>query len=83
MGQGNKKVWLCLLAVVLTAVVVGAVYYYNSAERKNSSEGVLIRETEVEGRKRTYALTDKGREAFQEELARLRACVNDGEEELS
>ena len=46
MGQGNKKVWLCLLAVVLTAVVVGAVYY-NSAERKNSSEGVLIRETEV------------------------------------
>ena len=43
----------------------------------------LIRETEVEGRKRTYSLTDKGREAFQEELARLRACVNDGEEELS
>ncbi len=47
MGQGNKKVWLCLLAVILTAVVVGAVYYYNSAERKNSSEGVLIREAEV------------------------------------
>ena len=42
MGQGNKKVWLCLLAVILTAVVVGAVYYYNSAERKNSSEGVDV-----------------------------------------
>ena len=43
----------------------------------------MIRETAVEGRKRTYSLTDKGREAFHEELARLRACVNDGEEALS
>ena len=42
----------------------------------------LIRETQVEGRKRTYSLTDKGRAAFQEELDRLRACVDDGEEEL-
>ena len=42
-----------------------------------------IEEIEVEGRKRTYSLTDKGREAFHEELARLRACVNDGEEALS
>ena len=41
----------------------------------------LIRETQVEGRKRTYSLTDKGRAAFQEELDRLRACVDDGEEE--
>ena len=41
----------------------------------------LIRETQVEGRKRTYSLTDKGRAAFREELDRLRACVDDGEEE--
>lgn len=41
----------------------------------------LIAETSVDGRKRTYRLTDKGRAAFEEELARLRACVNDGLEE--
>ena len=41
----------------------------------------LIRETEVEGRKRTYAITEKGRAAYREELDRLRQCVADGEEE--
>lgn len=46
-------------------------------------DGGLIEETEVEGRKRTYRITQKGREAYQEELERLRACVRDGEEELS
>jgi len=44
-------------------------------------EEKLIVETQVEGRKRTYRLTDKGRAAYQEELERLRACVADGEEE--
>lgn len=43
----------------------------------------LIEQTQTEGRKRTYRLTDKGREAYLEELERLRACVRDGEEELS
>ena len=47
---------------------------------KFQDEG-FIRETEVEGRKRTYRLTDKGWAAYQEELDRLRACVRDGEEE--
>lgn len=43
----------------------------------------LIREAAPqEGRKRTYRLTDKGRQAYEEELERLRACVRDGEEEL-
>lgn len=42
----------------------------------------LIAQTQTEGRKRTYRLTDKGREAFLEELDRLRTCVLDGEEEL-
>ena len=42
----------------------------------------LIEQTQTEGRKRTYRLTDKGREAYLEELERLRACVRDGEEEL-
>ena len=43
----------------------------------------LIEETQVEGRKRTYRLTDKGREAYLEELERLRACVRDGEEAMA
>lgn len=42
----------------------------------------LIEETQIEGRKRTYRITDKGREAFQEELERLQACVMNGKEEL-
>lgn len=42
-----------------------------------------ITEISVEGRKRSYRLTDKGRAAFADELARLRECVKDGlEEEL-
>lgn len=38
-----------------------------------------IRELQVEGRKRTYQITEKGRHAYQEELARLRQCVADAE----
>ena len=41
----------------------------------------LIKETQVDGRRRTYRITPKGRAAFQEELDRLRACAADGEEE--
>ena len=40
---------------------------------KFEEEG-LIREVAVEGRKRTYALTDKGRALYREELERLRRC---------
>ena len=47
---------------------------------KFQEEG-LIAETGVDGRKRTYRITDKGLAVFQEELERLRACVTDGEEE--
>ena len=41
----------------------------------------LIEETAVEGRKRTYRLTDRGRALFRQELSRLRLCVADGERE--
>lgn len=44
-------------------------------------EEKLIVETQVNGRKRTYRITPKGRAVFQEELDRLRACAADGEEE--
>ena len=43
---------------------------------KFQDEG-FIQETEVDGRKRTYRLTDQGRQAYHEELDRLRACVLD------
>ena len=38
-----------------------------------------IRETDVEGRKRTYCITPKGLEAYTEEVERLRKCVADAE----
>lgn len=38
-----------------------------------------ITETAVEGRKRTYAITAAGREAYAAELERLRRCVADAE----
>lgn len=38
-----------------------------------------IREVSVEGRKRTYQITDLGRSAYREELARLKQCVADAE----
>lgn len=40
-----------------------------------------IAETEVEGRKRTYQITEKGRAAYQAELERLRHCLSDAESE--
>lgn len=47
---------------------------------KFQDEG-LIRETAVEGRKRTYAITDRGRALFRQELSRLKLCVADGDRE--
>lgn len=49
---------------------------------KFQDEG-LIAETSVDGRKRTYRITEKGRDAFREELDRLRSCVDDGLEALT
>ena len=41
----------------------------------------LIREIQVEGRRRTYRLTEKGQAAYDRELRRLRLCVADAERE--
>ena len=38
-----------------------------------------IEEISVEGRKRTYQITEIGRSAYREELARLRRCMEDAE----
>lgn len=40
----------------------------------------LIREVSIAGRKRTYCLTPKGREAYEAELERLKACVRNAME---
>ena len=41
----------------------------------------LIKETLVEGRKRSYRITDKGLTAYEAELERLKKCVLDAEKE--
>lgn len=38
-----------------------------------------IKETEVEGRKRTYRITDTGLTAYEQEVERLKRCVQDSE----
>lgn len=41
----------------------------------------LIQEVEVDGRKRTYRITDAGLQIFQGEIDRLRQCLADLEDE--
>ncbi len=38
-----------------------------------------IREIEVDGRKRTYCISEKGKRAYESELKRLQQCVLDAE----
>ena len=47
---------------------------------KFMEEGLIL-ETEVEGRKRTYRITEAGRMAYIAEIARLKQCLLDAEEE--
>lgn len=44
-------------------------------------EEKLLEETAVEGRKRTYRLTEKGRALYADEVARLRLCLQDADSE--
>lgn len=46
MEDGRRKVWICLLIIVLAAVVVGVLYYLSSP-RESGDEGFLIRGPEV------------------------------------
>ena len=43
-------------------------------------EEALIVETEVEGRRRTYRITDAGRSAYAAEINRLKQCISDAQE---
>lgn len=56
-------------------VSVGSGTLYNLLEQ--FVEAGMIRETRVEGRRRSYILTDKGREALRREYERLRAQAED------
>ena len=50
-------------------ITVGSGTLYNLLEQFQT--GGLIRETKVEGRRRSYILTDKGRDMLQEEYDRI------------
>ena len=41
-----------------------------------------IREIEVDGRRRTYCITPKGRDAYESELTRLKYCIADAESSI-
>ena len=65
-------------------VRVGPGTLYNLLEQFNQAD--FIRETKVEGRRRSYILTDRGRTLLQEEYDRVRVLARDyermmGEEE--
>lgn len=65
-------------------VRVGPGTLYNLLEQFNRAD--FIRETKVEGRRRSYILTDRGRGLLQEEYDRVRVLARDyermmGEEE--
>ena len=56
-------------------VTVGSGTLYNLLEQFLDAE--MIRETKVEGRRRSYILTDKGREMLNNEYERIKAQVLD------
>ena len=56
-------------------VNVGSGTLYNLLEQFLEAE--MIRETKVEGRKRSYILTPKGKERLDKEYARIRAQAQD------
>ena len=56
-------------------VTVGSGTLYNLLEQ--FQEEAMIRETRVEGRKRSYIITEKGQKMLEREYERLRAQVMD------
>ena len=48
MDDGKKKIWICLLVVVLAAVGIGVLYYF-SVPSENGSEGFLLLAEECRG----------------------------------
>lgn len=49
MDKAKKRIRTCMVCVVLTAVVVGILYYYHETQDKSmSGEGTLIAATNVD-----------------------------------
>ena len=69
----------CVYNATAGRVLLGPGTLYTILAKFQEEE--LIRETAVEGRKRTYAITDRGRALFRQELSRLKLCVADGDRE--
>lgn len=45
MEQARKRIRICLICVVMTAVIVGFIYYFNDvSEQSDMSEGTLVQE---------------------------------------
>jgi DNA-binding PadR family transcriptional regulator len=59
-------------------VIIGPATLYTILAKFEKEK--YIRETAVEGRKRTYCITEKGLNAYQAELDRLRKCLEDAED---
>ena len=68
---------------VVVASVLGVSRWKNLAQVNEAgykaSDDVGVKYVEVEGRKRTYRITDKGLNAYEQELRRLEQCVQDAE----
>ena len=69
-----------------TELVVNAILHYMSCpeaaeEFNKSAMKQMIREVSVEGRKRTYELTDAGKKLYDAECDRLRRCIRDADRE--
>ena len=62
-------------AMTVGRVSVGSGTLYNLLEQ--FCEAGMIRETRVEGRKRSYILTGRGRERLEQEYQRIRAQAED------
>ena len=66
-----------VMALLHFVLCVGTSFQMRKFEKEN-----MIRETEVDGRKRSYIITKKGLEALQEEYKRLQILINDGKDLL-
>ena len=58
-------------------VLIGPAPLYTSLGKFEKEK--WIKEVEVEGRKRTYRITDIGLTAYEQEVERLKKCVQDAE----
>ena len=76
MENGRRKVWICLLVIVLAAVVVGILYYLSSPQQP-SDEGFLIRDCRnYRGLgKGYYRIAVKGQEDNEQLLDAMRRII--------